>query len=372
MNNKSKCSSCKNYNTTLPGTLGTVFCFDCSGVTEIKTGKKVYKSYPHPNKPYNYSEDELFLVLCFGGLVVTAAGKPDHLGKIYKWLSGENDDFFNGGLGLNKQESQQIHNRLLDGDDTAIEISKKLTDDEKSNLFNLLYLMLINQKDTTIEEAAALVEICRTTDSNWTSFFIYLTENTPFKVEDLGPVLQNIKLPLLNFKKKGDKFMDSHTQILHDLKVSKSKKAVKKNTKSKEESKLKVSKKVPNNTNKEKSAVDEVTDKGNRDSKAIADDPIMDSNKKLTPKNNSLNYILKRKKNLTLSIILILFFKLLIHFFIYTNMIRRPNCTGYCLDEAPLNFYIDNIFIEKLWLFIPSTILVMFIAWYLSDKIKVK
>ena len=209
MTNKGNCSNCGNQNTTPPAALGTIFCFDCASVTELKTGKKVFSSYPHPNSQYNYSEDELFLILCFGGLVVTASEKPHHLGKIYKWLSGENNDFFNGGLGLNKEESQQIHNRLLEGDDTAVEIAKKLSFDEQSNLFNVLFQILINQKDVTIEEAAALIKICRITDSNWTSFFNYVTENTNFKVEDLGPLIKNLKLPFVKFEKKGDKFIQT-------------------------------------------------------------------------------------------------------------------------------------------------------------------
>jgi len=209
MTNKGNCSNCGNQNTTPPGALGTIFCFDCASVTELKTGKKVFSSYPHPNGPYNYSENELFLILSFGGIVVTSAGKPDHLNKIHKWLSGENDGFFDGGLNLNKDEIQQIGNKLLEGDDAAIEIAKKLNPDEESNLFNVLFQILLNQEDVTIEEAGALIKICRITDSNWTSFFQYVLDNTNFKIEDLGPVINNIQLQLVKFEKKGDKFIQT-------------------------------------------------------------------------------------------------------------------------------------------------------------------
>tara|TARA_B100001093_G_scaffold478040_1_gene505866 strand:+ start:1156 stop:1746 length:591 start_codon:yes stop_codon:yes gene_type:complete len=191
------CSNCENNdNLTPPGSLSSVFCLKCGTVTDIKTGKKIFKSYPHPTNPYNYSEDELFLVLCFGSMVVTAAGKPEHLDKVYKWLKGENDDFFDGGIGLDDEKFQKIHNRLIDGNDKAIEIAKNLSLDEQSNLFNVLYLMLINQNDRTIEEAAALVKICNISESNWHSFFIYVCENSPYEIKDLGPIMTNIKLPL--------------------------------------------------------------------------------------------------------------------------------------------------------------------------------
>ena len=47
-----------------------------------------------------------------------------------------------------------------------------MTEDEGSNLFNILFQILINQKDVTINETAALVEICRLTEGNWQSFMV--------------------------------------------------------------------------------------------------------------------------------------------------------------------------------------------------------
>ena len=100
--------------------------------------------------------------------------------------------------------------------------------------------------------------------------------------------------------------------------------------------------------------------------------------------NNPLNYLLKRKKNFSLSIILILFSKLLAHFFVYTTVLNNGGIkpisgrvlrlklgeTRYRDYEAPLSYHIDNIFNEETWLFIPVTILLIFIAWFFNDKIK--
>ena len=93
--------------------------------------------------------------------------------------------------------------------------------------------------------------------------------------------------------------------------------------------------------------------------------------------NNPLNYLLKRKKNFTLSIILILFFKIILHFNIYTSTYIRKGYTIAATGEPlygsrNLRFHIDNVLIEELWLFIPVTIFVIFIAWFFNDKIKAR
>ena len=58
------------------------------------------------------SEDELFLILCFGGLVITTSGKIEKLGNIYKWFEYKNPTT-NEGLGLDKDEIQLLQNRLV-------------------------------------------------------------------------------------------------------------------------------------------------------------------------------------------------------------------------------------------------------------------
>lgn len=207
------CSGCGNNEFLSPPlALGTVLCVKCFTNTEYKTGKKVFSSYPHPTNPYNYSEDELFLVLSFGGLVALySADQKNHISKVYGWLKGENEDFFDGGIGLDDEKIKKLHKRLLgtndndpEGDDKGIVIAKKLSQDERENLFNLLFGMLMNQKDTTIEEAAALIKICEITEPNWISFAQYVSENTPFKFDDLVPLVRGIKLPLMKFKKDGE------------------------------------------------------------------------------------------------------------------------------------------------------------------------
>ena len=41
-------------------------------------------------------------------------------------------------------------------------------------------------------------------------------------------------------------------------------------------------------------------------------------------------------------------------------------------EEAPFNYYIKNLFLEEIWLFMPAFILVVFFAWYISDRIKAR
>ena len=107
MTNNIKCSNCGDNNTKYAAPTDTAFCFECGAITEAKTGKKVFSTYIHKNGPYNYSEDELFLILCFGGLVITTSGKIEKLGNIYKWFEYKNPTT-NEGLGLDKDEIQLL------------------------------------------------------------------------------------------------------------------------------------------------------------------------------------------------------------------------------------------------------------------------
>ena len=200
---KCVCSSCGKKDTISSPATGTAFCFNCSAVTEIKTGKKVFKSYIHGNYPYNYSEDELFLIICFGGVVKVAANKPNELAEIYKWLEFE-DPTTHEGLGLNKEEIQQLNNRLLEGDDVAIEIAKKLTDDEKLNLMNTLFRIFKLTNGGTVEEAAGIVKIARVIKTDYYSFTAYILENTSFNQEELLKAISNTVLQFMKFKKNGD------------------------------------------------------------------------------------------------------------------------------------------------------------------------
>ena len=73
-----------------------------------------------------------------------------------------------------------------------------------------------------------------------------------------------------------------------------------------------------------------------------------------------LHYILNRKKNITLFIISSSILKLCIHYFIYTSGRRR------------FSWHINNLFAEKINLFIPAVIIISLIVWLFNDKIKAR
>jgi len=114
--NKIICSNCRNNHTSNPiaGGLGTVFCFDCSTETEVKTGKKVFASRIHPTNPYNFSEDELFLILSLGSIILEVAEKPKKIDKIYEYLKWR-DPNTKEGIGLEKEKIKIIKKRLKEG-----------------------------------------------------------------------------------------------------------------------------------------------------------------------------------------------------------------------------------------------------------------
>ena len=95
---------------------------------------------------------------------------------------------------------------------------------------------------------------------------------------------------------------------------------------------------------------------------------------------NFRTYLLKRKKNITLFIISSILLKLCVHFFIYTSDYRKE--VGSYLKpfnnrrieylKRDFSWHIDNLFIEKINLFIPAIIICSIIAWFLNDKIKAR
>jgi hypothetical protein len=97
-----------------------------------------------------------------------------------------------------------------------------------------------------------------------------------------------------------------------------------------------------------------------------------------------LKYILKRQKNISLVLIIIPFLKVILHYVFYPMTDRQ--FLGYVNNGwskytpkygSPyrvsfgehLNFTFDY---DSASLFIPSIIIVLFIAWYFNDKIKAK
>ena len=100
-----------------------------------------------------------------------------------------------------------------------------------------------------------------------------------------------------------------------------------------------------------------------------------------------LNWILDRKKNITLSILLISLFKLLTHFFLYPA--RNPNKHHYRIGgEGPdliqrqlavyykgcgeFVWYLEKVYTDTVWLFIPVTIVFLIVVWFFNDKIKAR
>ena len=81
---------------------------------------------------------------------------------------------------------------------------------------------------------------------------------------------------------------------------------------------------------------------------------------------NFNGYILSRKKNISLSLIFICVLKVSIHYFFYNEDHQ------FDVFKTEIGWYINGIFNEKVWLLIPSIILVVFIAWYFNDKIKAR
>jgi hypothetical protein len=76
------------------------------------------------------------------------------------------------------------------------------------------------------------------------------------------------------------------------------------------------------------------------------------------------NWILARKKNITLSILIISILKLMTHFYIYPNRSRRSG-----IEFAD---HLDGIFIHKLWIFAPVIIVFLIVVWFFNDKIKAR
>ena len=76
---------------------------------------------------------------------------------------------------------------------------------------------------------------------------------------------------------------------------------------------------------------------------------------------------LKRKKNISLFIVSSFILKILIHFFIYPVPVGK-----YKGGEPEFSVHVDAVLDIELWLFIPSTGILLFIVWILGDKIKAR
>ena len=101
-----------------------------------------------------------------------------------------------------------------------------------------------------------------------------------------------------------------------------------------------------------------------------------------------LKYISERKKNISLALIIIPFLKVILHYVFYPILIsrvigsrtvprnrnRRSHEESFYSEPYRESFggHLDSIFEYELFLFIPSIIVVLFIAWYFNDKIKAR
>ena len=97
--------------------------------------------------------------------------------------------------------------------------------------------------------------------------------------------------------------------------------------------------------------------------------------------NSTLNYILDRKKNISLFIVLVPLFKILVNYLIYPQIYIRPGKVKLRRDGVPtkrsgekfsFSDHIDNVFEWDLWLFIPVILIMLFVAWFFNDKIKAR
>ena len=85
------------------------------------------------------------------------------------------------------------------------------------------------------------------------------------------------------------------------------------------------------------------------------------------------NWILKRKKNISMSLLIISFVKLLLNYFIYTSQVRKyPYGNTYERKDADFSFHLSNLYSLEIDLFIPVTIVFLVVVWFFNDKIKAK
>ena len=130
----------------------------------------------------------------------------------------------------------------------------------------------------------------------------------------------------------------------------------------------------------------------NREEIDIDSKKNLKESKKETSMISLSKYFLNRKKNLTLAFIITLLIKVLINYHYYRNKGIESQWLGYwtkkeygdsarestkvfgdIIIDLPFLNHIEDVFkIDTLWLFIPSTIIVLFFAWFFNDKIKAR
>ena len=91
-----------------------------------------------------------------------------------------------------------------------------------------------------------------------------------------------------------------------------------------------------------------------------------------------LKFITKRKKNISLLIIIIPFLKVILHYLLYPIMkggfskFSRRNTNFVQPYRDTLGEHFDKLFEEELFLFVPAIIVPLIIIWFFNDKIKAR
>ena len=83
-------------------------------------------------------------------------------------------------------------------------------------------------------------------------------------------------------------------------------------------------------------------------------------------------YLIKRKKNFAVFLLLIPVLKVLIHYFFYPITAGGRMALGAIRPRARFGQHIDVIFTDELLLFVPAFILVSLLVWFFNDKIKAR
>ena len=133
--------------------------------------------------------------------------------------------------------------------------------------------------------------------------------------------------------------------------------------------------------------------KGFKNKKNIDGDLELIGNNEKDKKIKGISYFLNRKKNISLLIIFIPFFKVFLHYLLYpiktkrlTGKVAMPNLPtdrrrrkyGNGLSNTyeevsdTLGTHFNEAFNIELWLFIPAIILTLIIVWIFNDKIKAR
>ena len=109
---------------------------------------------------------------------------------------------------------------------------------------------------------------------------------------------------------------------------------------------------------------------------------FVEKDEKKTNSSNPIDWILNRKKNISLSLILLPLLKVLIHYMWFpqtkeivvnafaNNRTRKGFTTVKEEIRETFGYHLDLIFTDRLELFIPVTIVFLIVVWFFNDKIK--